>query len=75
MGTNVKEDYISEDQCLTDAMKPEDFVLAEGTIEVNGKICREQLEDALLADPDNCGICGWVYWFFYNLTLADPGYS
>ncbi|XP_076252618.1 E3 ubiquitin-protein ligase meiotic P26 isoform X2 [Rhynchophorus ferrugineus] len=58
MGTNVKEDYISEDQCLTDAMKPEDFALTEGTIEINGKICREQLEDALLADPDNCGICG-----------------
>ncbi|XP_030759942.1 LOW QUALITY PROTEIN: brain tumor protein-like [Sitophilus oryzae] len=55
MGTNIKEDYISEDQY---AIKSEEFSLNDSAIEMNGNICKEQLDDALLADPDNCGICG-----------------
>ncbi|XP_050299300.1 brain tumor protein-like isoform X2 [Anthonomus grandis grandis] len=54
MSTNGKEEYSSDEQF----MKSEGFDAIDGGIEINGKICGEQLGDALLDDPDNCGICG-----------------
>lgn len=54
MGTNRNEDYLSDDQFV---LKSEEFDMPDGSMEINGKI-DDPLEDALLADPDNCGICG-----------------
>lgn len=55
MGTNHKEYQESKDYG-----KPEDLddltgTLFEGTEKLN---VNEPLENALLADPDNCGMCG-----------------
>lgn len=55
MGTTVKEEFLSEDQFT---LKSEGFDMTDSGLEMNGKMCGEPLEDALLADPDNCGICG-----------------
>lgn len=55
MGTKLKEEFLTDDQFV---LKSEGFDMTDGALEMNGKICGEPLEDALLADPDSCGICG-----------------
>ncbi|KAJ8964043.1 hypothetical protein NQ314_005184 [Rhamnusium bicolor] len=57
MGTNIKEDFSESKDYV---VKTEEFDdLTENMLEGNEKLCSsEPLEDALLADPDNCGMCG-----------------
>lgn len=51
----MNDEFLTDDQF---AMKSEGFDMVDGALEMNGKLCGESLEDALLADPDCCGICG-----------------
>ncbi|XP_019869888.1 tripartite motif-containing protein 2 isoform X2 [Aethina tumida] len=57
MGTNTKEAFPESKEFLD---RTEELGNLSGTIfEENGKICNaDPLEDALLADPDCCGLCG-----------------
>lgn len=57
MGTNTKEAFPEPKEFLD---RTEELGNLSGTIfEENGKICNaDPLEDALLADPDCCGLCG-----------------
>lgn len=59
MGTNIKEDFSESKDYVA---KTEEFDdLTENMFDGNEKLCSsEPLEDALLANPDNCGMCGWV---------------
>ncbi|CAG9819798.1 unnamed protein product [Phaedon cochleariae] len=53
MGTNIKEDFPESKDYI---LKTEEFDdLTESMFDGNEK---KPLEDALLADPDNCGMCG-----------------
>ncbi|KAJ8972530.1 hypothetical protein NQ317_013845 [Molorchus minor] len=57
MGTNVKEDFSESKDYVVKTEEFED--LTENMFEGTEKLCSsEPLEDALLADPDNCAMCG-----------------
>ncbi|KAJ8975215.1 hypothetical protein NQ317_014518 [Molorchus minor] len=56
-GTNVKEDFSESKDYVVKTEEFED--LTENMFEGTEKLCSsEPLEDALLADPDNCAMCG-----------------
>lgn len=57
MGTNINEDFSESKDYVA---KTEEFDdLTENMFDGNEKLCSsEPLEDALLANPDNCGMCG-----------------
>lgn len=57
MGTNIKEDFSESKDYIA---KTEEFDdLTENIFEGHEKLgTSEPLENALLADPDNCGMCG-----------------
>ncbi|XP_057651970.1 B-box type zinc finger protein ncl-1 isoform X1 [Diorhabda carinulata] len=53
MGTNIKEDFLQSKEYVVKTEEFED--LSEAMSDGN---CKKQIEDSLLADPDNCGMCG-----------------
>lgn len=62
MGTNIKEEFSESKDYVVKTEEFED--LSETMLEGIGND-KKPLEDALLADPDNCAMCGWVdYWHF-----------
>lgn len=57
MGTNTKEDFSESNDLTTKTEEFEDGT--ESNFDVDDKLYNsEPLEDALLGDPDNCGMCG-----------------
>ncbi|XP_066145612.1 brain tumor protein [Euwallacea fornicatus] len=55
MDSNVSKEYLPDEQFI---IKTEDYDITDGMLVMNEKLCGEPLEDSLLGDPDNCGICG-----------------
>lgn len=57
MGTNTKEDFTESNNLITKNEEFEDQ--NEDHFDIHDKLySSEPLEDTLLADPDNCGMCG-----------------